>query len=523
MDIGPRSWVHGYHFDDSNVFVWSINGILRTDKLVTESLYMNKSLFLWIMIGIIHCTNPEPKSTKQHDRPNIIIFFVDDLGKEWISCYGAEDIRTPHIDQIAEQGVLFHHVYGMPQCTPSRVTLLTGQYPFRHGWVNHWDVPRWGGGAHFDESLNPSLPAGMKKAGYKTCIAGKWQIDDFRVEPDALTRCGFDEFCMWTGGEGGNPPSNERYQNPYIFTKEGSRTYAESFGPDIFKDFIINFIHNNKDTSMFIYYPMVLTHGPLVNTPKSSETTKIGKFKAMVEYTDRITGEIVEALEDTGIRERTLIIWTTDNGTSRGITGTRNGRKIAGGKSQTNEAGICLPFLVSWPGMIDARQESRALIDFTDIMPTCLDLAGLDIGSEYQLGNRRHRLDGVSFKDVLVNNGPGKRRWILAMGGGNHARRTENGVENQYRFRDRVLRNERFKLTINSEKEASGFYDLMLDPEEINNLIDSLDSGNRMENFNALHQVLSGFPDQDLDPQYMPNPSQSWDVTITAESQVWKK
>ena len=73
---------------------------------------------------------------------------------------------------------MFNNVYSMPQCTPSRVTLLTGQYPFRHGWVNHWDVPRWGGRAHFDETMNPSLGIEMKKAGYVTAIAGKWQIDD---------------------------------------------------------------------------------------------------------------------------------------------------------------------------------------------------------------------------------------------------------------------------------------------------------------------------------------------------------
>ena len=67
--------------------------------------------------------------------PNIVIFLVDDLGKEWVSCYGAEDIHTPNIDALAKQGILFHNVYAMPQCTPSRVTFLTGQYPFRHGWI----------------------------------------------------------------------------------------------------------------------------------------------------------------------------------------------------------------------------------------------------------------------------------------------------------------------------------------------------------------------------------------------------
>ena len=156
----------------------------------------------------------------QLQKPNIIVFLIDDLGKEWLSSYGATDIATPNIDALSESGMQFNTVYGTPQCTPSRVTLLTGQYPFRHGWVNHWDVPRWGGGAHFDESLNPSLPLELKKAGYKTFVGGKWQIDDFRVEPDALTKVGFDEFCMWTGYETGNPEASQnRYNDPYIFTK----------------------------------------------------------------------------------------------------------------------------------------------------------------------------------------------------------------------------------------------------------------------------------------------------------------
>ena len=82
-----------------------------------------------------------------------------------------------------------------------------------------------GGGAHYDEQLNPSLGKEMKKAGYQTAIAGKWQIDDFRVEPDALTRNGFEEYCMWTGYETGIPASAERYQNPYIYTNSGSKTF----------------------------------------------------------------------------------------------------------------------------------------------------------------------------------------------------------------------------------------------------------------------------------------------------------
>ncbi|MDH3649356.1 MAG: sulfatase-like hydrolase/transferase, partial [Saprospiraceae bacterium] len=226
----------------------------------------NQRKIIMVLIGIslLRC-GPSEDKRELSIHPNIILIMVDDLGKEWVSCYGAEGIRTPNIDALAAGGIRFNNVYCMPQCTPTRVTLLTGQYPFRHGWVNHWDVPRWGGGAHFDETMNPSVARELRRAGYKTCIAGKWQIDDFRVEPDALTKAGFDDYCMWTGYETGVPPSSERYYDPYLFTNAGSKSYPGKFGPDIFRDFVIDFIRDNHNNSFFIYYPMVLTHTPFVH------------------------------------------------------------------------------------------------------------------------------------------------------------------------------------------------------------------------------------------------------------------
>ncbi len=451
----------------------------RDEKIKLQNYWlMDRSLFVLVIysLALVSCSGGE-EGEVDRTPANIIIIFVDDLGKEWISCYGAEEIKTPNIDGLARSGIRFDNVYGMPQCTPSRVTLLTGQYPFRHGWVNHWDVPRWGGGAHFDESMYPALVAQLKKAGYKTCIAGKWQIDDFRVEPDALTRVGFDAFCMWTGKETGNPlPSEERYHSPYIFTNQGSRIYENEFGPDIFKDFICDFIRTNKDTSMFIYYPMVLTHTPFVNTPADSATTDLGKHISMVKYSDFITGEITQTLENEGIRDETLIIWTTDNGTTGRISGKINGRKVRGGKANTTEAGVCLPFIVSWPQVVDSNTVSNALIDFSDILPTCLDISGFPLGKEFLSGNKTHTLDGVSFKPVLMGNEDSQRDWILGMGGHNNARLTDQGVENEFAFRDRVIRNERFKIYIDSKRKVAAFYDLLLSPDESINLIDSLNN-----------------------------------------------
>lgn len=484
---------------------------------------MKRSILL-LLVGLqIACSNSTIKDTQPADnKPNILIILVDDLGKEWVSSYGSDAISTPNIDALARSGTKFSNVYSMPQCTPSRLSILTGQYPFRHGWVNHWDVPRWGGGAHFDETLNPSLGIEMKKAGYKTCIAGKWQIDDFRVEPDALTKNGFDKYCMWTGYETGVPASAERYQDPYLFTSQGSKTYDGKFGPDVFKDFIIDFINTNKDSSMFIYFPMVLTHTPFVDTPDETAEDNLGKHKAMVRYVDKITGELVQALENANIRNNTLIIWTTDNGTTRQIEVDFKGKKIKGGKMRMVEPGISAPFIASWPDKVNASQESDALVDFTDFFPTCLDLGGISPKENWMVGNQSQSIDGRSFKNVLLNNYETERDWILAMGGGNYARLTNSGVENQFVYRDRVLRDKQYKLYVDSNRQPDKFIDLINDPFEEINLIDSL-SSDQQEQFDALVKVASSFPERDNDPRYIRNPAQEWDVEVTAESQVWKQ
>jgi arylsulfatase A-like enzyme len=102
-----------------------------------------RNLICGLVLLSYSCTSDQAP-LKDSVLPNIMIILVDDLGKEWISCYGAEDIETPNIDQLANSGVKFSNVYGMPQCTPTRVTILTGQYPFRQGWVNHWECAPMG-------------------------------------------------------------------------------------------------------------------------------------------------------------------------------------------------------------------------------------------------------------------------------------------------------------------------------------------------------------------------------------------
>ena len=159
---------------------------------------------------------------------------LDDMGKEWTSSYGSENVSTPAIDALAAEGLRFDNAWSNPQCTPTRVALLTGQYPFRNGWVNHWDVPRWGVG-YFDwkKKENTTFARLMKDLGYVTCAVGKWQLNDFRIAPDALKKHGFDDWAMWTGAETGVEASHERYQDPYINTPAGSKTYNDRLEPEV--------------------------------------------------------------------------------------------------------------------------------------------------------------------------------------------------------------------------------------------------------------------------------------------------
>lgn len=452
-------------------------------------------------------------SLSAKDKPNILFILMDDLGKEWVSCYGAEEIKTPVFDNLAANGIKFNNYYSMPQCTPTRVAFMTGQYPYRNGWVNHWDAPRWGGG-YFSWQKNPSIARVMQSAGYKTAVAGKWQLNDFRVHPEAMVKHGFDDYCMWTGYEAKNPPSGKRYWDPYIHTKEGSKTYKDTFGEDIFADFIIDFMKKNKDHPMFIYYPMCLPHGPLVHTPLEPDAKSgLDKHKAMVRYCDFIVGKLIKAMEEMKIIENSIVIVTTDNGTSGGITGKMSGRSVRGGKTKTTENGINGPFIVYGPGIVPKGKVTNTLCDITDMLPTFAALGGARLPKESVF-------DGFSFADVITGKSEkGPRKWSMSMGGQNNAKLSKNGVENMWYFRDRVVRNERYKLWISPGRKAVKLIDLSKDPEEKTNLIDNPELA---EIVKQLFEATKNNLEKDNDPRYEKSDSPVY-VKEIDNSQEWKK
>jgi arylsulfatase A-like enzyme len=449
-------------------------------------------------------------------RPNILFILLDDMGEEWVSAYGSQSMTTPGIDRLAGEGIRFDNVWSNPQCTPTRLTFLTGQYPFRHGWVNHWDVPRWGHG-YYDWELNPSIGRVMKEAGYATAAAGKWQVNDFRTEPEAMVKHGFDHYAMWTGWEEGNPPSAERYWDPYIHTASGSRTVEGAFGTDEFVEFLKGFITDNRAAPWFAYFAAALPHPPYVTTPARPEIEgDRERYIAMVEYADDAIARLTRHIDGLGLGEQTLIVVTSDNGSPKKLTATVNGREISGGKSLTSENGIAVPLVTRWK----SRREglvSKALVDFSDFMPTFAELAGAKLPEDTVV-------DGVSFAGALDGGDmDGPREWILSMGGRNEAEVSEAGVENRFVFRDRVIRDRRYKLYLAAtpELQAEKFFDLQTDPHETDNLLGAMDSRAEAA-YRRLMAQAESFPKRDNDPRYRRRASNEWDVPVTVKSQQWK-
>ena len=436
--------------------------------------------------------------------PNILFIMVDDLGKEWISSYGAEDIKTPNIDALADGGMKFHNAYSMGSCSPSRTTLLTGKYPCRTGWVSHWDVPRWGVG-YFDwkKKENTTFARLMKDLGYATCAAGKWQINDFRVEPQAMKKHGFDDWAMWTGFETGNPPSDKRYQDPYINTPEsGSKTYAGKFGPDLYTNRLIEFMRKHKDESMCLYYPMPLLHAPFVPTPDDPDANKRDdQFKAMLLYVDKMVGQLVSELDQLGLRERTIIIFTSDNGTDKKISGTRNGQTVVGGKGSYSEDGINAPLIVNCPGLVPAGIETDALTDLSNMLPTFVELGG---------GQIPEGIDGQSIAPLILGKEKDSSRdWIMAMNFSS-GKLDKDGVRGRKDFAPRVIRDKRYKVWVSESKKIERLHDIQEDPLEENNLLNSNEEAHQQA-LTKFTQIVSTLPEKDARPFYEPRAANAWD------------
>lgn len=349
-----------------------------------------KLLLLLFSSGLFAaCNAPDRK-------PNVILIMADDMGYECLSVNGAAEYHTPNLDRLAENGLRFTNTFSQPLCTPSRVKIMTGKYNYRNyeyfGYLNP------------DQKTFGNL---MQEAGYTTCISGKWQLNGITFErpgfesDDRPNHFGFDEYCLWQL----NRPrkDGERYANPLITQNGRELTGLEDkYGPDVFSDFICDFIDKNHKSPFFIYYPMVLVHEPFVPTPDSEAWGELERryekdtayFKEMMSYTDKIVGKIERKLIERGIADNTLLIFTADNGTDTHIVTQTIDGQYPGGKSFTTQRGIHVPMIASWPGQLGNSGIYSGIIDFGDFYPTLAEIADQDISNE--------QMDGHSFLGALM-------------------------------------------------------------------------------------------------------------------------
>ncbi len=312
-------------------------------------------------------------------RPNIVVILTDDMGYGDIGAYGATQILTPRIDALAKSGVVFSNGYASANvCTPSRAGLLTGRYPMRSGLG--WKVI----GARDQRSLpmvEETLAELVKRAGYQTGMVGKWHLGRF---PEHLPlKHGFDYFY-------GVPHSNdmndfalydgERKIEQPVQQRSLTRRYTRA---------ATDFITRNAGQPFFLYLAHTFPHIPLFASEDFAGKSNAGVYGDVVEEIDWSTGKILETLETHGLLANTLVVFTSDNGPF--FEGSTRGLK--GGKGNSWEGGYRVPFVASWPAVIEPAQHSDKLVVGLDLVPTVADFLGIL--------PRADILDGVSLMPLF--------------------------------------------------------------------------------------------------------------------------
>lgn len=337
--------------------------------------------------------------------PNIVFVLVDDLGWTDLGCFGSKYYETPNIDRLASQGMRFTDAYSAcTVCSPTRASILTGQYPARlhiTDWIAghkrpfaRLSVPDW------TLQLSPEIPnvaRVLKSAGYATASIGKWHLGPETCWPD---RQGFD---LNVGGcDKGQPPS---YFAPYKIPtlKEGP---DGEFLSDRLTAEALTFIESNRDKPFFLYLPHYAVHTPIQSKPAVVEKYKAKQDKdaphhnpgyaALVESVDDSVGRLLDKLDALKLSDRTVIVFTSDNG---GLLGCTSNAPLRAGKGSAYEGGVRVPLIVKWPGVTRPGSVSATPVISADYFPTLLAMAGAPAPGS-------HAVDGESLVPLLNQSGP---------------------------------------------------------------------------------------------------------------------
>lgn len=347
-------------------------------------------------------------------KPNFIVFYCDDLGYGDLGCYGSEDVKTPHLDQLANDGVRFTNWYSnAPVCSPSRASLLTGKYPRRTG------VDRILGGKRGTAGLsqeNKTVASKLKELGYKTGIFGKWHLG--MSEETSPNAHGFDEFfgfkagCVdyfshiFYWGSPQVPPVHDLWEDEKEVWKNGE------YLTELITEKSLDFIDRQaKEDPFFMYVPYNAPHYPMHAPEKYMERFAHLPWDrqvmaAMIAAVDDGVGEIVEKLKEEGIYEDTVIFFSSDNGPSVEVRNWLDGTEdryyggsagiFRGHKGSLLEGGIREPAILTYPAQIEGGQVLDDLGVMMDIYPTFVDLAGGEIDAD--------DIDGENVLDMVRKN-----------------------------------------------------------------------------------------------------------------------
>ena len=355
-----------------------------------------------------------PVANGQNRQPNVVIIYTDDQGTLDLNCYGATDLKTPNIDALAEKGVRFTQFYAAPVSSPSRASLLTGQFTRHAGLWNNV------GATTCLPVGKPTIAEQMKKNGYATGLIGKWHLGEI---PEATPNArGFDYFFGHRGGCIDNYSHFYYWDGPNrhdLWRNNDEVFYYGQFFSEIAVREVKNFINDHRKQPFFLYWAVNMPHYPVQGSPKWNEYYKNlpyprNLYAAFVSTMDEIIGEIITYLDREGLRDNTVIIFQSDNGHSV-ETRNHNGGGFCGdyrgAKFSLFEGGIRVPAIISWPGHLPENQVREQMVMNIDWFPTIaelcrIDLKGLDI-------------DGKSLLPVVMNPQAASPHEILYFDSGN--------------------------------------------------------------------------------------------------------
>ncbi|MEM7012891.1 MAG: sulfatase [Verrucomicrobiota bacterium] len=330
------------------------------------------------------------------DKPNFVVIFIDDLGYGDIESFGSTINSTPHLSQMAKEGRTLTSFYlASPVCTPSRASLMTGCYPQRVGLQRgSGHIVLFPGDPHGLHPDEVTIAETLKDQGYATGCFGKWHLGD---QPQFLpTAQGFDRYFgipysndMW--------PGLKRWQFPDLPIVEGTEVVdivedmdAQATLCRRFTEEAVKFIHDKKDEPFFVYLPHAFVHGPRLASPEfmaNAQTVEEGQ----VEEVDWSVGEVLKAVREAGVVEKTLVLFTSDNGAA----GRLSSGPLRAGKGSVYEGGHRGPTVVWWPGTIPAGTTSDEVTTAMDLHPTFAKLAGGSAPTD-------RKIDGKDIAPIIL-------------------------------------------------------------------------------------------------------------------------